>query len=112
MWPGGRICSNCALARKCSAQSAWTAWISTGGGWKNWNVVVPCWRLGETCKRRTGGDKSRTGWFRLFLYRKDVTFAEFDEQDQTRAGEEAPVSLLAESSQVYYLEGTYMSAAF
>lgn len=31
MWPGGRICSNCALARKRSAQSASTAWIFTGG---------------------------------------------------------------------------------
>lgn len=31
MWPGGRICSNCALARKSSAQSALTAWIFAGG---------------------------------------------------------------------------------
>lgn len=30
MWPGGRICSNCALARKRSAQSDSTAWIFTG----------------------------------------------------------------------------------
>lgn len=34
MWPGGRICSNCALARKRSAQSASTAWIFTGGDGK------------------------------------------------------------------------------
>lgn len=34
MWPGGRICSNCALARKRSAQSASTAWIFTGGNGK------------------------------------------------------------------------------
>lgn len=34
MWPGGRICSNCALARKRSAQSASTAWIFAGGDGK------------------------------------------------------------------------------
>lgn len=39
-----------------------------------------------------------------------MTFAEFDEQDQTRAGEEAPVSLLAGSNQVYYLAGIYVSS--
>lgn len=39
MWPGGRICSNCALARKRSAQSASTAWIFTGGQWKTGGLL-------------------------------------------------------------------------
>lgn len=56
------------------------------------------------CRRRAGGDESRTRWFILFLYHKDMTFAEFDERDQTWAGEKVPVS-----PQSSLLSGRYMS---
>lgn len=84
MWPGGRICSNCALARKCSAQSASTAWIFTGGDGKLEGCSTML-ELGEL--RGGGGDESGTRCFILFWYHKDVTFAVFDEQNQTRGGD-------------------------
>ena len=52
MWPGGRICSNCALARKRSAQSASTAWIFTGGDRK----MESCGTVLELRELRGGGE--------------------------------------------------------
>lgn len=93
-----------------SAQSASTAWIFMGGDGKLEHGSTTLETEG-VCRRRAGGDESRTRCFRLFLYHKDMTFAEFDERDQTRAGEKAPTSPLAGSNQVYYLAGICQEGA-
>lgn len=77
MWPGGRICSNCALARKRSAQSASTAWIFTGGDGKLEDCSAAL-ELGGARRRKGKGDESGTRCFILFQYGKDMAFAAFD----------------------------------
>lgn len=82
MWPGGRICSNCALARKRSAQSASTAWIFTGGDGK----LEGCSTTLELGELGGGGDgvmSQEQGVSYYFWYGKDMAFATIDEQNQT-----------------------------
>lgn len=90
MWPGGRICSNCALARKRSGQSASTAWIFTGGDGKTGGLQ---YRVGVGELGGGGGEgvmSQERGVLYYFWYRKDMAFAVLDEQNQTWAGDDGP----------------------
>lgn len=83
IWPGGRICSNCALARKRSAQSASTAWIFTGGDGK----LEGCSAMLEMGELRGGGEGAMSqgqGVLYYFWYRKDMAFSVFNEKTKHR----------------------------
>lgn len=77
MWPGGRICSNCALARKTFGPVSLDSLDIHRGRWKTGGLQYHVGVGGSS--EEEGGDESGTRCFILFWYRKDMAFAVFAE---------------------------------
>lgn len=104
MWPGGRICSNCALARKRSAQSGSTAWIFAGGDGKMGGLQHSV-GVGGARRRWERADESGTRCFILFLVPQGHGICGVRWENRIWATVEGIMSVLP-AVIVYHLAGT------